>query len=203
MLILVTIYTMLSIFKTITRFMVKFMSILLKITVSICEFAYTMCNYRITQILVLVLAITYRNILGLCIAIVLFLVMLEIPIDVPIDVPINVPIDVPKNMLNLEIDINPLYEGRNNEYSIHYSSSSWVPFRSSIGIKPRDNKQFLKKLSNIRPNPIFDFLKENKCSRCLDKYIESSKKINCIHKDICNECTKNRDECPKCGTKYE
>jgi len=41
-----------------------------------------------------------------------------------------------------------------------------------------------------------------KCFRCLDKYIEPSKSINCIHKDICNECTKTRDECPKCGTKY-
>jgi hypothetical protein len=136
-------------------------------------------------------------------------VPIDVPIDIPIDVPINVPIDVPidvpiefpKNMLNLEIDINPLYEGGNNESNIHYSLTR-VPVRSSIGIRPRDNKQFLKKLSNISPNPVFDFIKENKCSRCLDKYIKSSKKINCIHKDICDECTKNRDECPKCGTKY-
>ena len=42
-----------------------------------------------------------------------------------------------------------------------------------------------------------------KCSRCLDKYIESSKRIDCIHKDICNECTKNLIHCPKCETKYE
>ena len=195
--VLITIYTMLSIFKTITRFMVKFMNILLKITVNFCKLACTMCNYKIIQILVPILAITYRNILGLCIAIVLFLVVLEIPIDVPIDVPI----EFPKNMLNLEIDINPLYEGGNNESNIHYSLTR-VPCRSSIGIRPRDNKQFLKKLSNISPNPVFDFIKENKCSRCLDKYIKSSKKINCIHKDICDECTKNRDECPKCGTKY-
>jgi tetratricopeptide (TPR) repeat protein len=42
-----------------------------------------------------------------------------------------------------------------------------------------------------------------KCSRCLDKYIKSSKSINCIHKDICNECIINITACPKCGTKYE
>ena len=42
-----------------------------------------------------------------------------------------------------------------------------------------------------------------KCFRCLDKYIEPSKSINCIHKDICNECTKNLIHCPKCETKYE
>ena len=41
-----------------------------------------------------------------------------------------------------------------------------------------------------------------KCFRCLDKYIEPSKIIDCIHKDICNDCTTNLTHCPKCETKY-
>ena len=69
----------------------------------------------------------------------------------------------------------------------------------------QNNDEELHKLifgSNYKMTKDYKRIFPEKCSRCLDKYIEPSKKINCIHKDICNECTKNREECMKCGTKY-
>ena len=41
------------------------------------------------------------------------------------------------------------------------------------------------------------------CFRCNDKYIKSEKKITCEHKYICNYCTLNINECPKCNSMYD
>jgi TPR repeat protein len=48
------------------------------------------------------------------------------------------------------------------------------------------------------PEIIFDY-----CHRCLDKYIKSSRVINCEHKDICKYCTEIINECQICNAKYE
>ena len=48
------------------------------------------------------------------------------------------------------------------------------------------------------PEIIFDY-----CHRCLDKYMKSSRVINCEHKDICKYCTEIINECQICNAKYE
>ena len=41
------------------------------------------------------------------------------------------------------------------------------------------------------------------CFHCDNEYIKPDKKINCEHKYICNYCTLNIKECPKCNTMYD
>jgi len=40
------------------------------------------------------------------------------------------------------------------------------------------------------------------CFRCYDKYIKSTKTINCEHKYICHHCTIILKECPRCNSPY-
>jgi len=146
---------MLNTLYTIIKYIFRFIAIIIKITINICKLAFIMCNYKITQMFVSIMTITYINILELNIVFILFIMLYLFNIYKYRNNK-NIPINIQTDVLDLEIGIISLHD------NIHIlQNTSYTDSKQNKCIRWVDS---LKKINVIYKN-IY-----NECSKCKIKY---------------------------------